>query len=946
MQSYFTPKFEPKHIPNYVSDHGRKSYILIYLTFELIDEIQSYRVNLDSRQGGHFILMSGRSIGYSPININLLLQASEWRLSKINSYTSQPSFQNLFESCPDLYLVLLPRPPQFIIVAVSNAYLHATMTEREEILGRDFFDVFPDNPDDPTATGVANLMASLNRVLQNLTADSMAVQKYDMRRPESAGGEFEERYWSSVNSPVFDSSGKMTHITHRVEDVTEFIRLKQDGIEQQRVTQSLQSLTEEMESEIFLRGRQLQEKNELLRKNEESLKQCCDRLRLILDTAYDAFIAMDTSGLITDWSPQAEKIFGWSKSEVLGRTVAETIIPVRFRQAHIEGLKRFLAIGEASVVGKRLEVNALKKDGSEFPVELTITVLSQSGSISFFAFLHDISERKKNADKLSQLNDELEAKIIARTADLLQSEKKLRMITDTLPIAVVYTDAEQRCNFINETFAIWWNTTKEELVGKRVVDFLDEATYKEALPIIEESLSGKSVSCELVVPFPDKTRIVAVTTYPDIDDQGKTLGFISVVTDISDHKVAENTLKEAKQAAESANQAKSAFLANMSHEIRTPLGAVLGFSELLTGPDASTSEKVSFVAAIKRNGELLSKIINDILDLSKVEAGRLEAERRAVAVDDIISDISLLGLMASEKGIELNVSCEANVPKIIETDPMVIKQVLMNIVGNSIKFTERGSVNVKLKLLHVSGGRHQLAFAITDTGQGIDKDQVDKLFQPFSQADISTRRKFGGTGLGLVLAKRMSNLLGGDVVLTETVPGKGSTFTITIDPGSPFDFSSEGLREEIKVQIPPGAESGTKLNGLRVLLAEDSADNQILVGRFLRMAGALVEMAENGEVAIEKMRHNKFDVVLMDLQMPLMDGYEATTELRRQGYQTPIIALTAHALNQERTRCLASGFDEHISKPIDRHTLVNGIARVCSGVISRNSATRNAMDLH
>ena len=686
------------------------------------------------------------------------------------------------------------------MVAASNARLHATMTKREEILGRGLFDVFPDNPDDPKATGVANLLASLNRVIQHKAPDAMAVQKYDIRRSDSTGGEFEERFWSPVNSPVLDASGEITHIIHRVEDVTEFIRLKYKDVAQNKATESLQVHTEQMESEIFLRGRQLKETN-------EKLQQGSERLRSILDAAYNAFIAMDAEGFITDWNPQAEAVFGWSKQEVLGRKLADTIIPVAFRQAHAQGLKKFLVTGESLVLGKRLELAVLNKSGTELPVELTISAIKQGGSFVFFAFLHDISERKKIANKLSRLNEELETRVKERTEEL----------------------------------------------------------------------------------------------------------------------------EKAKLAADAANQTKSAFLANMSHEIRTPLGVVLGFSELLVNPEVSISDKANFIEAIKRNGELLSQIINDILDLSRVEAGKLEIERRETAVNEILADISLLNLKASEKGIKLSISYEKNVPKIIQTDPLRLKQILMNVIGNAIKFTERGSVDLTLKLLPKNSQPGNLAVVVKDTGQGISKEQADRLFQPFSQADISTRRRFGGTGLGLALSRHLAVLLGGDVVLTESTPQKGSTFTITIDPGPTIKSPFGEMGEDQKIKISPAAEPEVRLDGIRVLVAEDSVDNQILVGRFLQMAGAQVDMAENGEIALEKMRHGKYDVVLMDLQMPLKDGYETTAELRKEGFKTPIIALTAHALKEERTRCLVSGFDEHISKPIDRNVLIKNIAQLCSG---------------
>ncbi len=389
----------------------------------------------------------------------------------------------------------------------------------------------------------------------------------------------------------------------------------------------------------------------------------------------------------------------------------------------------------------------------------------------------------------------------------------------------------------------------------------------------------------------------------------------------------EGELKQAKEAAEAASDAKSTFLANMSHEIRTPLGAVLGFSELLATSELSQKEKTECVDAIKRNSHLLSSIINDILDLSKVEAGKLNVEMVAVPFGEIITDVkTLLNLEATGKGIQLTLASEDIIPIFIKTDPIRLRQILINVIGNAIKFTERGSVDVRVKLVPNSrAGRNLLTFVVKDTGSGISTDQAQKLFSPFSQADSSTTRRFGGTGLGLVLSKKLALALGGDVVLAESELGRGSTFIVSIDPGTPDtvlfnNFDKDNLIPRTKIEKPIG-----HLN-LSVLLVEDSPDNQVLITRHLRGAGAKVETASNGREGYEKATEGNFDLVLMDLQMPEMDGYEATRKLRGQGYQKPIIALTAYAMKDDRIKCLANGFNDHISKPIDRHSLLKAIS--------------------
>jgi CheY-like chemotaxis protein len=331
---------------------------------------------------------------------------------------------------------------------------------------------------------------------------------------------------------------------------------------------------------------------------------------------------------------------------------------------------------------------------------------------------------------------------------------------------------------------------------------------------------------------------------------------------------------------------------------------------------------------IKRNGRLLSNIINDILDLSKVEAGKLEIEKIHVPFNEVMNEIgSVLNLEATEKGIDLKVSTEGIIPHQIKTDPLRLRQVLLNIVGNAIKFTTRGFVHVKVKMVTNSDGLTRLAFIVKDTGEGIKTEQVERLFSPFTQADVSTTRRFGGTGLGLVLSKKLAQALGGDVLLTETIPGKGSTFTILIDPeiGDQVLFETPEVPADNVVRLAD-IKKVADLNRFKILVVEDSADNQLLIQRILRLAGATIEMAANGREGVEKALVGNYSLILMDLQMPEMDGYEATKILRARGYDKPIIALTAHAMKEDHVRSLQSGFNAHITKPIDHVSLVRALS--------------------
>jgi signal transduction histidine kinase/DNA-binding response OmpR family regulator len=394
-------------------------------------------------------------------------------------------------------------------------------------------------------------------------------------------------------------------------------------------------------------------------------------------------------------------------------------------------------------------------------------------------------------------------------------------------------------------------------------------------------------------------------------------------------ELANQTIRKAKESAEAASVAKSQFLANMSHEIRTPLTAILGFAENLLEPDMSDHDRRVAVKTIVRNGEHLLEIINGILDLSKIEAGRLEVEWLRLSPVQLAADVvSIMRVRADAKKLPLQLKFDGLLPESILSDPTRLRQILLNLVGNAIKFTEAGRVELAVALADNGTGLPQMQFRITDTGIGMTPDQCAKLFQPFTQADGSTTRKFGGTGLGLAISRQLARMLGGDVALA-SVPGLGTIFTVTVDPGPlesvrMLEDASEALAAEPEVTV-------TDLSSLRlaarILLAEDSPDNQLLISTFLRKLGAVVEVAEDGGKAVNQALSAQsagasFDLVLMDMQMPHVDGYEATRQLRSRGFTRPIIALTANAMGGDQELCLDAGCSDYASKPIDRRRLV------------------------
>lgn len=419
-----------------------------------------------------------------------------------------------------------------------------------------------------------------------------------------------------------------------------------------------------------------------------------------------------------------------------------------------------------------------------------------------------------------------------------------------------------------------------------------------------------------------------------------------------------------------ANRAKSEFLTNMSHELRTPLTAILGFAELMQDDDGdpSAADRANKLQTIRRNGQHLMELINGILDLSKIEAGKMEVEWLVASPARILNDVvSLLQVRADDKNLTLSVAFEGLFPAAVRTDPTRLRQILINLVGNALKFTAAGSVTVTARLVDADPMHAKLQFDVADTGIGLTAEQIVRLFEPFSQADASCSRNYGGSGLGLAISRKLARMLGGDISISST-PGKGSVFRLEVSVGNaaalvPIDAGETfvcpvvrevrepahvlapfpavvkqpedlagGSQSDGRVEQKPLPMPAKPLDGLKILLAEDGPDNRQLVGFVLRRAGADVAFAENGRIAVDKAHAadragKSFDIILMDMQMPVLDGYAATRELRSAGYVLPIIALTANAMSDDRQKCVDAGCDDYATKPINRPELLSIVAR-------------------
>jgi PAS domain S-box-containing protein len=528
-----------------------------------------------------------------------------------------------------------------------------------------------------------------------------------------------------------------------------------------------------------------------------------------------------------------------------------------------------------------------------------------------------------------------------------RSQQTLEKILESIPVGVAIIGKDKIIRQVNSTaVTMTGHDSPDQLVGRLCHETLCPAQEGQC-PILD---CGRAIDNaeRLLITRGNKKIPVLKTVVPVLLDGEEML--LETFMDITEQKRAEEELKSYSAALEAANkdlelfsraaeassQAKSEFLANMSHEIRTPMTAILGFSEILM-ESVTDSQQLDAIRTVRLNGEHLLQVINDVLDLSKIEAGKLEVECTTCSPCQVLADVvAMMEPRARAKEISLEVEYADLMPKTIRSDPTRLRQILINLTGNAVKFTKTGEVRLVSRLLGAESSSPKLQINVIDTGIGMTEEQVARLFVPFQQADTSTTRKYGGTGLGLVISRRLTQKLGGDIVV-ESKPGNGTKFTVTIDTGAldDVDFidNPTGVKKPLESNAYPVARN-SQLD-CRVLLAEDGPDNQRLVTFLLEKAGAEVVQAENGLVAHDlaldaQDTRSPFDVILMDMQMPVMDGYEATRQLRNDGYAGPIVALTAHAMSTDQEKCLAAGCDAYMTKPIHREKLISLLSDLTS----------------
>jgi PAS domain S-box-containing protein len=652
--------------------------------------------------------------------------------------------------------------------------------------------------------------------------------------------------------------------------------------------------------------------------------------RSITDAAADAVLMMDSQGRVSYWNPAAERVLGYTPQEAIGRNLHDLLAPERFHEAHHKALPDFLKTGRGAAVGKTVELAARRKDGQEITVALSLSALHKDGAWHAVGFLRDITQQKQMGESLRKSEQ--------RFRVLFESSRDATMTL--APPAWNFTSGNPACldMFRAKDESEFTSLGPWHLSPDRQPDGRDSA--EKGREMIETAMREGSNFFEWTHRRLSGEDFPATVLLTRMELGGQAL-LQATVRDISAQKRNEEALpwtnarleeslvraEELTVRAEASNQAKGEFLATMSHEIRTPMTAIIGYADLLTDYSLSHNDHDNYLAVIRRNGEHLLHLINDLLDFSKIEAGKLSVDPQPCNLPALVSEVmSVLRPRAIQRGLTLETCYRSEVPEQITTDGPRLRQSLVNLVGNAVKFTPQGQVTVDVSFLPAElDGQPALRFDVIDTGIGIAKEVLPKLFQPFVQADASTSRRYGGSGLGLAITHHLIELLGGQMNV-ESTPEKGSTFTMVIPTG---DLTrTKMVRDPAESVCPVDAfrfAPTRDLVGVSVLLAEDGIDNQQLIELLLCQAGATVEIVENGRQAVEKALSRPFDVVLMDVQMPEMDGHQATRILRQQGYAGPILALTAHAMASDRERCLSAGCNAHLTKPIDRRQLIETV---------------------
>ncbi len=627
---------------------------------------------------------------------------------------------------------------------------------------------------------------------------------------------------------------------------------------------------------------------------------------------------------------------GYSPAEVeenLHNDLTSIILP-----EDLPNLRSILAESVASNSHPTVEARAIRKDGTIYWTSTRASyIVEPQGDILLDAVLLDITDIKEAQETLREQKYILEKLVEERTTSLAASEASsrqekalLRSIFHHIPDFIYYKDLEGYYIGCNKACAEFFGVPEAEVQGKT-----DHILFAKNPEIAEQCLRQDALVCETMEPLlhieeesitaEGKHIFLETTKVMFTDAEGVPLGLVGISRDVTDRVLTTQELHKSKEEAQAANKAKSEFLANMSHEIRTPLNGIIGMNHLAQQADPSPRIQ-GYLIKMETSAKNLLSIINEILDFSKIEAGRIELENQPFTLQAVLASLEdMFAPMAEKKGLSLIMppaeQCKAFFP--LKGDDLRLGQVLINLLSNAIKFTEKGQIEVKATTSRMDNGRILLEASVSDTGIGLSKENIGRLFSSFAQADSSITRRFGGTGLGLAISKALLELMDGSIRV-ESEEGVGSTFFIT----ACFDTPPEGTAMPLIHHLPFRQSEKIDFHGLRVLLVEDNEINQMIAQEMLSMKGCIVDVANNGVEAVTKVEHAPYNLILMDIQMPYMDGFEATRRIRQTHTDVPIVAMTAHAMQEDREKSLAAGMQDHISKPIDPDKLYHVMERV------------------
>ena len=807
-------------------------------------------------------------------------------------------------------VLLEPDAPRYTISEVNDAYSTLTHSMPADMLGKGLFDLFPDGSEEQHGRCIERLRKSLFHVLQHRQDHELPVQQSDIFTPSGRGRAVEQRFWKSRNSPILDGEGNLRFILHRVEDYTDRMRAESER-------------------------------------------------RRFADVASDVLVKIGFDGYFQEVSSRCEAVLGWTAEEMKERQWLDFVHPAD-REATLHALKRVLRGEEIHQFENRYR----SRDGSYRWLSwnsLTITgeeaIYCAAGDITQSHRLRAVADGQKQALELSVQGEKLSlilsglAHVIednagygVRASIMVVSPDGQRLLTGAAPsLPDAYNDVLHGMPISADGgFCAAVAATGEAYLAEdistdpRWADLREIATTHNLRACLSTPIlsSFGTISGTLTLYY-DRPTGPSASERQLVDIISRTAGVvIEREGNIRSRRQAERQIIKARNEAEAANIAKSEFLANMSHEIRTPMNVVLGVANILGQHERLSEEQTKLVATLRDSADNLLALIDDLLDISRIEAHSIELERVAFRMEELLADVSdILTPRARQKGLEFTLTGTEKLNGRFVGDPARIRQVLLNLCSNSLKFTEQGSVRVSVsRQPAATEGAALVCVAVTDTGIGIEPDKLEQIFHKFTQIDNSITRKFGGSGLGLSITRQLVRAMGGKITV-ESTPGKGSTFSAT------FPLMVDN-RHTLPV-TPDGEDSTTQPDSpdteRRVLLVEDFQPNVIITSRYLRVYGYPHDVVSNGLEAVDRAKSRRYAAILMDVQMPELNGYEATRRIRAHEQAnglttTPIIAMTAYALAGDRDRCLNAGMNDYIAKPYSAEELRKKLERFVPAV--------------